>query len=67
MRRRVTAQHVRILDVIVIGPLLLFAASHRTLPDWLRVSLAATGVATVLYNGLRYLNVARAATPTRRG
>lgn len=61
MREHFSVQYVRILDVILVGPMLLFAASHRTLPQWLRISLAVTGIATVVYNGVRYLNVAQEA------
>lgn len=60
MNEHFSVQYVRILDVIFVGPLLLFAASYRTLPLWIRLSLAITGAATIAYNGIRYINVSRA-------
>lgn len=49
-------QNVRLLDVFVLGPLLLYAGlQRRPLPRWLNVALVVSGVLTILYNGNNYL------------
>ena len=48
-------QGIRLLDVFAIGPVMIFAAYKGTLPTWARVFLGLTGGATILYNGLNYL------------
>lgn len=49
-------QYIRLLDVFAIGPVMIFAAyKGTTLPTWTRVFLGLTGGATILYNGLNYL------------
>jgi len=57
-----SVQNVRLADVFVIGPLLLYAASRRSVPQWLSVALAVTGTATILYNGARWQEIERALT-----
>lgn len=51
------SQTIRLVDVFIIGPLLVFVGIKyfRTLPVVLSVSLIVIGVATVLYNGNNYL------------
>ena len=49
-------QGIRLLDVFAIGPVMIFAAyKGSTLPTWTRVFLGLTGGATILYNGLNYV------------
>ncbi len=49
-------QGIRLLDVFAIGPVMIFAAyKGTTLPTWARVFLGLTGGATILYNGLNYV------------
>lgn len=49
------SQAVRLVDVLLIGPGLVYAATRTAPPAWLRVGLVVTGVATVLYNLHHYL------------
>ena len=50
------SQRVRLIDVFVLGPFMLWAAWRAgTLPLWARWTLAASGAATVWYNGRNYL------------
>lgn len=48
-------QTVRLIDVWLIGPLLLYAATRRQPSRPVRQLLAFTGAATILYNGANYL------------
>lgn len=49
-------QIVRVLDVVAIGPVMIWAAvSTEKLPDWARLFLGISGVATIFYNGRNWL------------
>lgn len=42
---------IRILDVILIGPLMIYGAKTSRMPEGLKMILYASGVGTILYNG----------------
>ncbi len=50
-------QKLRILDVIGIGPLMIYAGvkSKEDLPGWARFALVMLGVTTIGYNGTNYM------------
>lgn len=48
-------QEIRVIDVFVLGPLMIWTASFAGAPRWARLALAAAGVATIIYNGRNYL------------
>ncbi len=48
-------QMIRLIDVFLIGPLLIYTSFQKYLPKWLRVSLLVIGVSTILYNGNNYI------------
>lgn len=49
-------QTIRLIDVFVLGPFMVWYAVRSTrMPTVARAALAATGVATSLYNGRNYL------------
>lgn len=50
-------QAVRLVDVLVLGPFMLWAA--RNLNGWERDAMMIAGAATILYNGANYLEQAR--------
>lgn len=50
-----TIQQVRLLDVFVVAPFCFYAASYKTLPNWVRAGLVVLGASTLLYNGNNYL------------
>lgn len=50
------SQQVRLIDVFVISPILIYAGTKKALPTWLRYSLIGIGVATAYYNGKNYLS-----------
>lgn len=54
------SQGVRLVDVLVLGPFMVWVASRATtVPDWARAVLAVSGVLTVTYNGYNYLEKGR--------
>lgn len=55
------AQHIRLLDVLVIGPLMIWGG-YALQREGRRVAgpaLALTGLATIYYNGRNYVRVRR--------
>lgn len=55
------AQHIRLLDVFMIGPLMIWGG-YALQREGRRVAgpvLALTGVATIYYNGRNYVRVRR--------
>jgi len=50
------AQSVRLVDVFVLGPFMVWAGLRATtLPEWARTALVVSGILTVVYNGANYL------------
>jgi len=49
------SQQVRLIDVFIISPILIYAGTQKSLPTWLRYSLLGIGVATAYYNGKNYI------------
>ena len=61
-RRRRTpqakAQIIRLADVFIIGPLMMYAAMNRdsgVLPSAARAGLLVFGAGTVIFNGVNYV------------
>ena len=53
-------QNVRLVDVFALGPFMIWAAStRRRLPLPARLVLAASGAATIVFNGRNWLEVRR--------
>ena len=48
-------QNVRIVDVFVLGPLMIYTATQKSLPFALRMSLLFFGIITILYNADNYI------------
>ena len=57
MDRHEKAQLIRILDVVGIGPLMIYAGTKAKseLSPTVRAALIVTGVATIGYNGMNYI------------
>ena len=51
-------QTVRLSDVFLLGPFMLwFAISADKMPDWARVTMGLSGVATIVFNGVSFISV----------
>lgn len=55
------SQNVRLLDVFVLGPVLIYAATQKKQSELLRLSVGVIGVATILYNWRNYQAIKNAA------
>ena len=53
-----TSQRVRLFDVFLLGPALMWIASARRLSDIQRAMLFAAGAGTILYNWRNYSELA---------
>ena len=48
-------QEIRALDILALGPLLVWAAYQTgPLPRWTRCALLASGILTIVYNAENY-------------
>lgn len=50
----IKAQPVRILDVILIGPMMIWFASNNSKPGWAKSLMYFFGITTIIYNGRNY-------------
>jgi hypothetical protein len=55
-------QFVRLLDVFVLGPLMIYIAAQYRIREPQRTALLVSGVLTILYNGANYLSIRNAAS-----
>ena len=53
----VKAQGVRIADIAVFGPLMIYSGLGKNPPTWVRLGLILIGVGTILYNLQNYITV----------
>lgn len=51
----VNKQNVRLLDVFVVAPFLIYTSTLKHSPSWVRASLLFLGMATLGYNGYHFL------------
>lgn len=49
------AQPVRLADVLVFGPLMIYSGLGKNPPRWVKAGLIVIGVGTILYNLQNYL------------
>ena len=50
-------QEIRLLDVFLLGPTMIYASTSKSLPDFIRIVLFVSGVATITFNGKNYLEI----------
>jgi len=48
-------QVVRVIDVFVLGPFLIYVSTIKSLPKHIRVMLLLIGILTIIYNGNNYI------------
>jgi hypothetical protein len=54
--RSMDVQNVRLLDVFVVAPFLFYVGTRKELSQTLRLGVIALGAATLIYNGINYVN-----------
>lgn len=52
----ISKQNMRIIDMVVISPFLIYASTLKNNPSWVRVSLLTLGITTFLYNSIDYVH-----------
>jgi hypothetical protein len=52
-------QLVRLADVFLIGPFIIYAGTRKELPQNIRFGLIAVGIGTIVYNGYNYIKNSR--------
>ena len=50
-------QLIRLVDVFVLAPAMVYASTFKTLPDYIRLILFVSGIATLIFNGKNYLDI----------
>lgn len=55
----VKAQPVRMADVLIFGPLMIYSGLGKATPNWLRAGMVIIGVGTIVYNLANYFEVER--------
>lgn len=53
------AQAVRLFDVFLLGPFMVWAAGRLEAPESARMFLWLAGMGTIAYNGYNYLKIER--------
>lgn len=48
-------QTIRLIDVFVIAPILIYGSAQKTLSKPMRYAILGIGLATLFYNGHNYL------------
>jgi hypothetical protein len=51
----ISVQQVRLIDVFVVAPFCIYAASQKILSNPIRLGLVVLGISTFIYNGNNYL------------
>ena len=52
-------QIVRILDVLIIGPWLIYIALKLDIPKYFKIGLLVIGILTIVYNLINFIEVYR--------
>ena len=59
-------QYVRLIDVFVLAPVMIYASTYKTIPGWVRIVLFTSGVATFVFNGKNYLEIEKLKKPNNK-
>jgi hypothetical protein len=49
------SQTIRLVDIFVLAPIMIYAGTFKALPLWVRYSLVGMGLATAAYNAKNYI------------
>lgn len=53
----VKAQAVRMGDILLFGPLMIYGALGKATPQWMRAAMLAIGAGTILYNAVNFVEI----------
>lgn len=48
-------QTIRLVDVFLLGPFMIWFGAKADMPEWARWTMIAAGAGTILYNGTNYI------------
>lgn len=61
------AQIIRVADVLVIGPSMLYAGFEKKMPSWLKSLMILIGAGTIVYNANNYLMIEKMKNRLKNG
>tara|TARA_R100001086_G_scaffold122768_1_gene63170 strand:+ start:1139 stop:1351 length:213 start_codon:yes stop_codon:yes gene_type:complete len=50
-------QRVRLIDVFVLAPAMIYASTYKEMPDYVRLILFVSGIATLVFNGKNFKDI----------
>jgi len=50
-------QFVRLLDVFVLAPAMIYASTYKEIPNYVRLILFISGICTLVFNGSNYMDI----------
>ena len=50
-------QQIRLVDVFVLAPAMIYASTFKQIPDYVRLILFVSGICTLIFNGNNYLDI----------
>ena len=50
-------QSIRLVDVFILAPAMIYASTFTQMPDYVRLILFVSGVATLIFNGKNYMDI----------
>tara|TARA_Y100000296_G_C5070870_1_gene204819 strand:- start:227 stop:439 length:213 start_codon:yes stop_codon:yes gene_type:complete len=50
-------QAIRLVDVFVLAPTMVYASTFKSLPNYIRLILFVSGICTLVFNGINYLDI----------
>lgn len=53
----VKAQAIRLGDILVFGPLMIYGALGKETPQWMRAAMLVIGAGTILYNAINFVEI----------
>ena len=48
---------VRLIVVFVLAPTMVYASTFKSLPNYIRLILLVSGIATLVFNGINYVDI----------
>jgi len=56
MKKILKSQNVRLVDVFLLGPFMVwFGINATVVPEWTSTLMIISGIGTIIYNGRNYL------------
>ena len=50
-------QAIRLVDVFVLTPTMVYASTFKSLPNYIRLILFVSGICTLVFNGKNYMDI----------